>query len=383
VQAHTVDLPHIDSISLLTVQARYTQLPYDLLVYVLSCVERQQRLGSCSLVCRAWRDAAAAATTHVSITMPQAGSAPSQTAQCCSFNLWLSKHGRQVDSLAVELANAEKYFHVDKAPARPGLQLPCLLLRQLQQLSVTGMLLLPLTAVEKAAAASNASRSKKSIKRSLRRQRSRASRRGSLQLQAGLVGPAFLSGLSTLTRLQLDRCTLSGWADGLAGLSLLTQLQQLQLQRICVASHTNTQDNIEKTCAELGVALSHLLQLTSLELDPAGLPAAALHGLGQLQQLRELRLQDSEEMHLVDYDAACELLMQLPASLQLLHFDTSQTCYNGHHHRQLVLDKDNTAKSCQLRSLVDLKMDGPLLDDAPGLLAALTQLTSLSLGNKW
>jgi hypothetical protein len=45
------------------------QLHEGLVCHVLRHVPLQQRLGSCSLVCRAWRAAAAAATSTVSTTL--------------------------------------------------------------------------------------------------------------------------------------------------------------------------------------------------------------------------------------------------------------------------------------------------------------------------
>jgi hypothetical protein len=363
-------------------QKRCPQLPDDLLFSILGCMELHQRLGSCSLVCLAWRDAAAAVTSEINIILPhETGTSDESAEDRSSFDRWLSKHGSQLNSLAVEVANAKRWYRRCRAkvPVRPGLHLRCPQLTKLQQLTATGMLLLPDTPAEAAAAARNVSVSrhtKRSTKRTHSRGSSSSSSSSRIQLQRG---PVFLSGLSSLTSLQLDRCSISGWAGGLRGLSLLTQLQHLQLQEICIVSNSNKPKSIEKTCKQLGAALPHLVQLASLDIDLEGLTAAALQGLGQLQQLRELRLQEAGEYNSFGFETGCELLKQLPANLRVLQFAVVQSNFE----ENLVLDGDNTVQLCRLSSLVDLRMPGVVLEDAPRLLGALTQLTSLALDSRW
>jgi hypothetical protein len=378
VQAYSV--PLLNSLSWCAMQKRCPQLPDDLLYNILGCVELHQRLGSCSLVCHAWRDAAAAVTSEINITLPhETGNTNEPAEDRCSLNRWLSKHGSQLNSLAVELANSKRWYRRCRAkmPVRHGLHLCCPQLTKLQQLIATGMLLLPGTSAEAAAAAAarNVSVSRHA-KRSTKRTCSDGSSSSKPQAQPG---PVFLSGLSSLTSLQLTRCSISGWAGGLRGLSLLTQLQHLQLQEICIASSTDKPKSIEKTCRQLGRALPHLLQLTSLDIDLEGLTAAALQGLGQLQQLRELRLQEAEEYNSFGFEAGCELLKQLPANLRVLHFAVVRSNFE----ENLVLDRHNTVQLCRLSSLVDLRMPGVVLEDAPRLLGRLTQLTSLAVDSRW
>jgi hypothetical protein len=105
----------------------------DFMAGVLQHVKLQQRLGSCSLVCRDWHSAAAAATRDVSITLPLEYDPGWRRPQMLtSLEAWLRKHGRQARSL--EAAWGEQ---VDKPgnrfpTRRHGLHLPCQQLGQLQ-----------------------------------------------------------------------------------------------------------------------------------------------------------------------------------------------------------------------------------------------------------
>jgi hypothetical protein len=103
------------------------------------------------------------------------------------------------------------------------------------------------------------------------------------------------------------------------------------------------------------------------------LHGAGLEGISKLQQLRELRVRDSG---LQD-----SILAQLPASLCALRIDS------GHwvtpRGQRIELNSRNTVRLRQLSSLQQLELSRVVVPDAVGLLAALSQLTSLDLGFSW
>jgi hypothetical protein len=339
------------------------QLHSELWVNVLQHVELQQRLGSCSLVCRAWRSAAAAATPGISITLQRNLNLtlpPPQ--QVTSLEAWLRKHGRQASSLAAAWGDFDNaWFSDNVAPERPGLHLPCQQLGQLQTLKARDMLLLP-DAAASAAAADVCMRADSSH----REASSSSSAVGQAQPAHSLQ---FLSGLSSLTSLQLTRCSISGWAGGLRGLSQLTQLQHLQLAQLHAAD-VEINRNTQQISAELAGVLPYLVQLTYLDVRDS-VSAAALEGLGQLQQLRELRLQGCEDTGSV--------IAQLPASLTLLGLNLE---WDSDPSSDVVLDVGNTARLRQLQGLLELHLPQVTVRDMAGLLGALTQLTSLTLDGR-
>jgi hypothetical protein len=103
------------------------QLPGELLVAVLQHVGQQQRIRVCSLVCRAWRDAAAAATTSLIAKVSGPHSMP-----CLSS--WLVSNN--VQPAAVSLSG------VSTLP-RQSLCLPYSQLGQLRQLQLDFVQLAP------------------------------------------------------------------------------------------------------------------------------------------------------------------------------------------------------------------------------------------------
>ncbi|WIA17849.1 hypothetical protein OEZ85_009355 [Tetradesmus obliquus] len=95
--------------------------------------------------------------------------------------------------------------------------------------------------------------------------------------------------------------------------------------------------------------------------------------LQHLKQLQELLLQDCRVSN--------KVLAQLPASLRVLVVAIENT---SEQLPRLILNSSNTARLRQLSSLQGLYLSGVGLQDSAGLLAALSQLTSLTLdGSFW
>jgi hypothetical protein len=110
-------------------------LPGELLRSVLHRVDVQQRVGSCSLVCRAWRAAAGAVTTEVVVKSDKESPHHLSSRQrIYSLGQWLCAHAAAVDHLTVQ-GDSEGPFN---AGGTPLLQLPVSQVRQLQLLSVDG-----------------------------------------------------------------------------------------------------------------------------------------------------------------------------------------------------------------------------------------------------
>jgi hypothetical protein len=118
-------------------------LPTEVLVTVLGYVDLQQRIGSCSAVCRAWRNAAAAAAPDINITLKRGSRFYGDTdpSQRRSLQAWIKRHGMHVTALHVTAAHVAN--ESDELPTRPQLQLACRKLPQLQQLSAANVVLLP------------------------------------------------------------------------------------------------------------------------------------------------------------------------------------------------------------------------------------------------
>jgi hypothetical protein len=102
-----------------------TQLPEEVLSQVLRHVSCGDRLLSCSLVCKAWRAAAAAATSYISMWFYCINKA----SRCASLMHWLHEHGAAVTDLMLDNGSGKHYSSID-------LQLPYSNLRQLQRLYV-------------------------------------------------------------------------------------------------------------------------------------------------------------------------------------------------------------------------------------------------------
>jgi hypothetical protein len=76
-------------------------LPLELLSHVLRHVALHDRLGPCSLVCKAWQAAAAAATHSVNMRLRTRGNRPDRIYQVESLKQWLCKHGGAVTHLSI------------------------------------------------------------------------------------------------------------------------------------------------------------------------------------------------------------------------------------------------------------------------------------------
>jgi hypothetical protein len=105
------------------------QLPADLLATLLGFVDVQQRIGSCSLVCHAWRNAAAAATPDISITMQLQDNLNQLNQQCCSLEAWLRKHGGHANRLELTCTECDGwpggFYYPHERPPAPSVHLPC------------------------------------------------------------------------------------------------------------------------------------------------------------------------------------------------------------------------------------------------------------------
>jgi hypothetical protein len=377
-------------------QEHCCELPSELLANVLRRVDLQQRITTCTLVCRSWRTAAAAVTTDISIwpyvpakdkntrDLDEKDAQQQPPPQLKSLLAWLNTHGSFVEGLRIREAGNEEscYALAYLAFFRPVLQLPCHQLQQLQRLTVSGMQLQPDPAA--AAAAAVGSRTSISSKR-VTRSTTRGSKSCSIGTSKGSgnsgtalnqAEPPLLSGLSSLTKLHLERCSISGWAGGLAGLQLLTQLQHLQLEDLLPAvlalhgSSFHVRRNYQPSL-ELDCVLPKLTALTHLSLKQNGLK---LRDAALLQNLRQL-----QELQLDNCSISNKVLAQLPASLRVLSI--LMPC-KSHAPPCLVLDSSNSVRLRQLSKLRRLQLPGVTVRDVAGLLGALTQLTRLTLDSR-
>jgi hypothetical protein len=308
-------------------QTPHAHLPEELLPKVLQHVQQQQRLHSCSLVCHAWHRAAAAATTSISVV----GTPTAQAA--ASFQVWLEKHGSNVTS--IDVTGAEKGYFRSLAFALPRLLLPC---QQLQQLSLYGVqLLLPKTPCKASAGAAAAAAAAGTIAAPGSRDFTILEQQSSSSQQpdskAGVQQQQLhhqLSVVSSLTSLRLSSCTVTSMtaSDGLACLSTLSQLRHLQLHdtteedasraaRTAPSLTAAREQAQEQFSIALGALLTPLCQLTHLSIKQSSLKAAALQGLSNMQQLRELHVSPGYVYPDAVLQQFCEALkLGMPPGLQ-------------------------------------------------------------------
>jgi hypothetical protein len=254
------------------------QLPEELVAHVLRRVELQQRLGSCSLICKAWRAAAVAATSNVRMS---SSSQPLPVSRFQSLELWLSHHAAAVTQLEVDNRG-----RVAGLPyIRQVLQLPFAQLQRLQDLTVLRCNL-------------------QQEQQQQQQQLSGAQRtRGS---SSSSIGQLSLSCLTSLTALQLSSVRCSG----LGGLSAVTGLQALRLANIYTVSSAAEQK--QQLRIDILQSLRRLTQLTQLVLQDDLLPPGAAAPFSCLQQLQELTMNGDV--------TSAETLLGLPQSLTTLHF---------------------------------------------------------------
>uniref|UniRef100_A0A383WCU0 F-box domain-containing protein n=1 Tax=Tetradesmus obliquus TaxID=3088 RepID=A0A383WCU0_TETOB len=197
------------------------QLPGELVTHVMRHVDQQQRLGTCSLVCRMWRAAAAAATSNVRLAPKWE---PRTPVRLENLSRWLLQHAAAaaVKQLVVDYT-CQSGSGGMKVPKL--LQLPAAQLQQLQKLDVLQCQLSfhadarSLQQLQQPEATPTLASS------------SSSSRGGSRHA---------LSSLTSLTSLALQDVELASPAE-LVGLSTLSSLQQLHLSNVRVARRQQQQ----------------------------------------------------------------------------------------------------------------------------------------------
>jgi hypothetical protein len=273
-----------------------------LLVHVLGFLQLPQRLGSAALVCKAWREAANAATTSISHTFNWENFAASQR-QLHSIPAWLARGTAQhvtalhLDSMSGMLGDEE-----DLAQVFLPLQQLCKL-RSLKLLTV------------------------ELLKEQLQGH-SRTACIISISSSSSNANP--LAGISSsLTALELADVQLNSFSSTqelFCCMSSLSKLQRLELDGVRVQPQDDVElDSFTESCSgepTLADALRQMPQLTRLSLAHhwecqlgyeviPGLLGAALAGLQQLQELELSGFRVAEARPRT-------LFKQLPASLTKL-----------------------------------------------------------------
>uniref|UniRef100_A0A383VHK8 F-box domain-containing protein n=1 Tax=Tetradesmus obliquus TaxID=3088 RepID=A0A383VHK8_TETOB len=293
------------------------RLPCDLLAAVLQRLEQHQRLGPCSLVSRAWRDAAAAATSSLAAVVRG-------PATMRSLSSWLARHS-SVQPALLSLAG------LSTAP-RQQISLPCSQL-QLQQPQLEF-----------------------------------------LQLEGHRPsGHGKCAALSRLTCLRLDRATICSCRDcgGLCCLPSLTALQQLHLRSMSAhaISHifTTGQQQQQQRGQQPGDtavdAVPVLPQLAQLHLANVYY-GEALPCLSSLRRLRQLTVG----------------LSSSEGAANLAHLPRSLTCLEVTHAPATGFSSSCplTSGFGQLTGLQHLRLSRVACVQ-PALLAGMVQLTHLEL----
>jgi hypothetical protein len=173
-------------------QKHQPHLPHEVLSLVLQRIEQHERLRCCSLVCKAWKAAAAATVTSISMELAPVHSR--------SLQLWLGAHGGNVMHLSLQNG---------VGLGRQQLSLPFAQLTQLRSCTLRGCVVRPVN---------------------LARPGHSHIAEGSNQRLCGSSSSSsgnILSCLSSLTMLEMSNVTLHGFKGGLGSLSALTALQDL------------------------------------------------------------------------------------------------------------------------------------------------------------
>jgi hypothetical protein len=316
-------------------QAVNQALPIDLLPHVLQYVDQQQRLSSCAQVGHAWQKAATAATTELTLTLKP------QHDPIAHVRDWLSKHSRQVQSIAM-------YATYECGHMYNGInvQLHFQQLQQLRSLRLArgGARRVFLQCSDDEAPSSSVSS-----------QQSGSDSEDETHVKA----PNPLRWVSsTLTSLHLDASRLPPAAGGWRCLAALTSLQQLHLTQ---SDYLRSED--DEQLAEVLPQMTSVTQLC-LKWKPEDKVQAAL---GLLPQLKHLALQ--YETHGV---VAWRYMrgLSLPSSLTRLEVQLP-----------LAVSSSSTPDLKSLTALQHLQLKDITELDA-SLLSGLTQLTHLQLQMK-
>jgi hypothetical protein len=314
-------------------QAVDQTLPLDLLPRVLQYVDQQQRLSSCARVAHAWQEAATAATTELTLKF---GPKHDPVAHVRD---WLSKHGRQVQSITMCAPSACGCMYDDI-----NVRLPFQQLQQLRSLRVAypEARKLFLQCWDDEAPSSSVSSKQPGSDSSGSEDETHVKAPNPLRWVA-----------STLTSLHLDTSRLPPAAGGWRCLAALTSLQQLHL----------TQPDYPLSCDDqLAAVLPQMTSVTQLclEWNPEEVQAA----LGLLPQLKHLTLQEVRNNAWRRRDIRG---LSLPSSLTRLEVQLP-----------LEFNSSSTPDLKSLTALQHLQLKNITEPDA-SLLSGMSQLTHLQL----
>jgi hypothetical protein len=296
------------------------QLPEQLVSQVLRYLHFRERLDASSLVCRAWRSAAAAATDDVYLWLVSGSAAEYTAAKLDSLQQWLSRNGAAVTHVTVVQDHNQDIGAVVRLPfpSMPQLQKLDLFNCQLQEQP------------QQSAGNNNSMQMQRQLLPQQQQQQQQT------HLQAGSSydtavsnsssssssssSQVSLSSLTNLTSLRFDRVVYS-LRGGIAALSALTGLQQLRLH--CVSPVLLQSEHIDEMTEQrqaqqlkqqqqgIMQCLAALTPLTAVEIVPELLPEPAIAPFGKLSQLRELNFRGGRV-------AAAGILVGLQPSLTQL-----------------------------------------------------------------
>jgi hypothetical protein len=276
----------------------------------------KQRLSCCALVSQTWKAAAAAATTDISLRFSY------QPNTAAALAGWLNMHGAALTHIALEAA-----FGDSNNSSEARVLLPLQQLQHLRSPAVVGhdtrginnRLLLE---ADYCPADSNFSSSTASCCSSCSQGGSISDRlntsSSSSSSSAQLINPQ-VPFAACLASLQLHGVDLKGFSGGWRCLSAVKALRQLDL---FLGQHERP-DSSSAVAADglgLGAALCQLTGLTQLQMEWQ-LDASVCAALGELQQLKELRLCDTHwrsNRLCLGAEARGKRCIKLPASLTRL-----------------------------------------------------------------
>jgi hypothetical protein len=254
----------------------------ELVLHVLRHADMQQRLGPCSLVCRAWRAAAVSVTDSISVEID----CWKQTGRIRSAAEWLRKHGAALKHITLLNTSVEPVL----------LQLPFAELKQLCSLSLQGCELQD-QQEDSQNGCSKATTQPRQEQDTADDHASSSSSSSSHSTQLSLFG------LTNLTALDLSNVTWS-LNVGLNAVSTLTGLRQLRLSTVTedMPAGVTWEDRLIDAAQDIHDcyfdpnSLSSLTLLTQLELSPDLMPDTTEEGpLGCLKQLQALAFWGSED----------------------------------------------------------------------------------------